>query len=318
MYWVYDISSLNFALFTLAAFVAFGVLGLLATRWYMGRRTRNVLQSNDIVGFYFGAIVGFYGITLGLISVGVWQTFSDADNKSTLEAAAIESLYRDVSSYPEPTRTAAATALKDYTKNVIEVAWPMQRLGQTPKGGSERMTELQKAMFPFEPQTQGQMAIHQEALRQYNRLSELRRLRDGVATHWVCHRRVSVSSLRPIQSDSCSARSGCPIAFPFLAPALRLLQLPQVLAQALGLRPRDRFLLLLPLFHVFAWTTNVLVPMCVGAVVVMAESIRPPKPWLKLMWKERITCFTAMPQIYAVLADQAKGFKKFVLRFVGQ
>ena len=86
-------------------------------------------------------------------------------------------------------------------------------------------------------------------------------------------------------------------------------------AQALEIKISDRFLILLPLFHVFAWTTNVLVPLCEGASMIMAESIRPPKPWLKLMMKERVTCFTAMPQIYAVLAEQAKGFKKWVLRW---
>ena len=182
MYWVYDISNLQFALFTLVAFVGFGTLGLLATRSYLGRRSTHVAETNDVVGFYFGAIVGFYGITLGLISVGVWQTFSDADNKSTLEAAAIESLYRDISAYPEPPRAAMQEKLKDYTRNVIDVAWPMQRKGQTPKGGTELMTALQKSMFPFEPQTQGQMAVHQEALRQFNRLSELRRLRVLSAT----------------------------------------------------------------------------------------------------------------------------------------
>ena len=182
MYWVYDISSLHFALLTVAVFVGFGAIGLLLTRWLMGRIRRHVIETNDVVGFYFGAIVGFYGITLGLISVGVWQTFSDADNKSTLEAAAIESLYRDISSYPEPPRSAMQTQLKDYVHNVIGVAWPMQRKGIMPKGGTELMTALQKSMFPFEPQTQGQMAIHQEALRQYNRLSELRRLRVLSAT----------------------------------------------------------------------------------------------------------------------------------------
>ena len=73
-------------------------------------------------------------------------------------------------------------ALENYTRNVINVAWPMQRQGQKPQGGSELMTILQKQMFPFEPQTQGQMAVHQEALRQFNRLSELRRLRVLSAT----------------------------------------------------------------------------------------------------------------------------------------
>jgi Protein of unknown function (DUF4239) len=182
MYWVYDISSLSFALMTVAAFVTFGVTGLLVTRWFLGRRSTHVLETNDIVSFYFSAIVGFYGITLGLISVGVWQTFSDADNKSTLEAAAIEALFRDITSYPEPPRSNMQLALENYTRNVINVAWPAQRKGLQPKGGSELMTILQKQMFPFEPQTQGQMALHQEALRQYNRLSELRRLRVLSAT----------------------------------------------------------------------------------------------------------------------------------------
>jgi hypothetical protein len=182
MYWVYDISNLNFALGVVGTFVAFGVIGLLITRWFIGRRDTDVSEENDVVSFYFSAIVGFYGITLGLISVGVWQTFSEADTKSTVEAAAVESLYRDVSSYPEPTKSAAQAALQKYVTNVIDVAWPMQRQGQIPKGGSEIMTELQKVIFPFEPGTPGQEAVHAEALRQYNRLSELRRLRVLSAT----------------------------------------------------------------------------------------------------------------------------------------
>jgi hypothetical protein len=192
MYWVYDISNFNFALFMLGSFVVFGVVGLLITQWILGRRKERISEENDIVSFYFSAVVAFYGITLGLISVGVWQTFSESDTKSTTEAAALESLYRDVSSYPEPTRSACRPLLIKYTENVINVAWPMQQLGQIPTGGSEIMTEIQMCIFPFEPQTQGQMAIHQEALGQYNRVSELRRLRvlsatSGLpaATWWV-------------------------------------------------------------------------------------------------------------------------------------
>ncbi len=49
--WVYDISSLSFALLTVAAFVTFGVTGLLATRWVPGRRSTQGLKTNDIAGF---------------------------------------------------------------------------------------------------------------------------------------------------------------------------------------------------------------------------------------------------------------------------
>ena len=183
MYWVYDISNLQFGLLTVAAFTLFGTLGLLAVRWIVGRSSRHVIADNDIVGFYFSAIVGFYGITLGLISVGVWQTFSDADNKSTLEAAAIESLFRDFSNYPEPPRAQLQAKLIDYTKNVIDSAWPQQRAGQTPKGGTERMNAVAENLYPFEPKTQSEIAIHREALHQFNELSVLRRLRVLSATN---------------------------------------------------------------------------------------------------------------------------------------
>ena len=182
MYWIYDISSLLLGLLTVTTFITYGVGGLLSMRWYSKMRGVEILETNEVVGFYFAAVVGFYGITLGLVSVGVWQTFSDADNKSTMEAAAVEALYRDVSSYPEPSRGLMRAKLAEYTTNVIKTAWPQQRRGVTPTGGTKIMSELQAVLFPFEPKTAGQAAIHQEALRQFNHLSELRRLRILAAT----------------------------------------------------------------------------------------------------------------------------------------
>lgn len=182
MYWVYDISNFEFGIIAVVTFVIFGVLGLILTRMLFGRSGRHVIAENDIVAAYFGAIVGFYGITLGLISVGVWQTFSDADNKSALEAASIESLFRDFTAYPQPPRSGLQARLIDYTENVVHVAWPMQRAGKTPKGGTEKMNAIQELLYPFEPQTQGQAALHREALSQFNILSERRRLRVLSAT----------------------------------------------------------------------------------------------------------------------------------------
>ncbi|MBI2118278.1 MAG: AMP-binding protein [Elusimicrobia bacterium] len=86
--------------------------------------------------------------------------------------------------------------------------------------------------------------------------------------------------------------------------------------QALGLTKKERFICLLPMFHVFAWTTNVLIPLYLGCPIVIVEAIRPPKPWLKLLAKEKITIFAAVPQIFALLAEQAKGIKKWILKYL--
>lgn len=86
--------------------------------------------------------------------------------------------------------------------------------------------------------------------------------------------------------------------------------------QALGLTEKERFICLLPMFHVFAWTTNVLIPLYLGCPIVIVEAIRPPKPWLKLIAKEKVTVFSAVPQIFALLAEQAKGLKKWILKYL--
>ncbi len=177
MYWVYDIPSLTFAALTASAFLLFGIMGLVLRRLLFGKRPYDS-ASNEVVGHYFSAIVGFYGITLGLISVGVWQTFTDADTKSTQEAAAIEALFRDFSGYPEPQKGQLQSALIDYTDHVIKEAWPAQKRGLPPTGkGTQAMSRIQDLLYPFDPQTQSQIALHREAVGQFNRLAEIRRLR---------------------------------------------------------------------------------------------------------------------------------------------
>ena len=86
-------------------------------------------------------------------------------------------------------------------------------------------------------------------------------------------------------------------------------------ASHMGLRRKDVMLCILPMFHAFAWTANVLVPMWGGVQVAVAPGVTPAKLWLKLMARHGVTIFTAIPQLYAVLAKEAVGVKRFVLRW---
>ncbi|MHB2026891.1 MAG: long-chain-fatty-acid--CoA ligase [Elusimicrobiota bacterium] len=86
-------------------------------------------------------------------------------------------------------------------------------------------------------------------------------------------------------------------------------------AERLQLRDSDSALCILPMFHTFAWTGNVLAPIVQGIKIVIAPNIVPAAAWLKLMARERVTLFSGVPQIYGVLAKQAKGFKKLVLKW---
>lgn len=176
-FWVYDLPEWQFCLLMILVFVGFAVGGQRLTRRWVLRLMGPAPGFNDVVSYYLGAFGVFFGITLGLISVGAWEDYSDVDSTAGQEAASLGALYRDVSSFPEPTRTQLRDIVRDDVRYIINDAWPLQRRGLVPTGGNARMTRLQEALARFEPQTMGQQVIHAEALRQFNHLLELSRKR---------------------------------------------------------------------------------------------------------------------------------------------
>ena len=85
---------------------------------------------------------------------------------------------------------------------------------------------------------------------------------------------------------------------------------------AIDLRESDRFLCLLPLFHSFSWTTCMLLPLYLGAQIVVIESLLPFDPVIKAVWKHKVTLFVAVPQIYSALAAKIRGAKALVVRLL--
>ncbi len=86
-------------------------------------------------------------------------------------------------------------------------------------------------------------------------------------------------------------------------------------AQIFKINDDDCFLCLLPMFHSFAWTTCVVIPLYLNLKVVIVANVMPAKPWLSAMGSENVTLILAVPQILAVLSKEAKGFKRLYLQF---
>ncbi|MBX7103782.1 MAG: DUF4239 domain-containing protein [Gemmataceae bacterium] len=176
-YWIYDLPTWQLVVLIASVFIAFSWTGTLFVRpfirIFVGRRP----EVNDAVGYLFGAHAAFYGILLGLLALAAYQNYTQADGIVALEAARLGALYRDVSSYPEPARGELQAHLREYTRFVIEEAWPQQQKGMVPKGGTQRMTRFQERLTQFEPVTKGQEILHAETFRQFNSMIEARRLR---------------------------------------------------------------------------------------------------------------------------------------------
>ncbi|MBC7450602.1 MAG: DUF4239 domain-containing protein [Cytophagales bacterium] len=175
-FWIYDIPLFYSFLLVVGSITLFSIGGIFITkpfiaRWWEGH------DNNDQIAFYLSAIGVFYGITLGLLAAGIWQNFEDADDKVTTEASSIASLYRNVSSLPDPKGAALKEKLATYTHYVIHGAWPLHQQGITVTDGTRLLNAFQNELYTFEPKTQREMALFQEAIHQYSKTIEYRRQR---------------------------------------------------------------------------------------------------------------------------------------------
>ena len=74
-------------------------------------------------------------------------------------------------------------------------------------------------------------------------------------------------------------------------------------SEAAGLRPKDNFLLVLPMFHSFTITVCILVPLYLGAKITIVESLKAFKEVIKEIIRKRPTIFVAIPAIYNILTQ---------------
>src|ERR1044072_127883 len=125
--WLYEVQPRMAALIMVIFIESLAMIGLVLARRFVLPRLHYHDGANDAVSGTVQAIGVFYGITVGLIAVGVWNTNSNASELVSREAAAIGFLYRDVSGYPSPVCDELRGKLRDYTVFVIDEAWPAQQ-----------------------------------------------------------------------------------------------------------------------------------------------------------------------------------------------
>ncbi|MBD3272373.1 MAG: long-chain-fatty-acid--CoA ligase [Elusimicrobia bacterium] len=72
--------------------------------------------------------------------------------------------------------------------------------------------------------------------------------------------------------------------------------------KATDVNQKDCFICLLPMFHSFAWTVCVLLPISLGAKIAVIESIQPFRNVMKAVFTCKVTVFVGIPKIFSALA----------------
>src|SRR6478736_3728440 len=142
-YWIYDLPlSLSFILIA-GFYTLYAIVGLWISRKTLHKKMVYSHDQNEQISFYMSAIGVFYGITLGLVAVGTWESFEQVQDRVTRECSTLAALYRDVSNFPEPKRTELQNHLIGYTRYTIDEAWPLQQQGIFPKKGINLLNDFQ-------------------------------------------------------------------------------------------------------------------------------------------------------------------------------
>lgn len=74
-------------------------------------------------------------------------------------------------------------------------------------------------------------------------------------------------------------------------------------AKVMKFSKHDAILCILPLFHSFASTVCMLLPLSKGAKIVVMRAVRPFKRVVRTIFKQRITVFVGIPSIYSILTQ---------------
>ncbi|CAH0221239.1 DUF4239 domain-containing protein [Microbacterium sp. Bi128] len=170
----------------LPLFIALVVGGSCAVLLVLRRWVRKVAPQGEewdrVLSYAVGAYGVFYGVTLALIAAAAYGNFTEIDDIVLDESSSLASLYRTAAILPEPQSTELQRQIIAYTRNVIDVDWPMQARWEIPLETDANVTAMQQAIVEVKPTTTAEALYVEQSLNQFQLLVENRRERIALTT----------------------------------------------------------------------------------------------------------------------------------------
>lgn len=189
--WIYGLPPWQLLLLFAGASIGACWILILFSRPLMLRWFRNNHEDrNSIIDILVAGTGLFYGLLLGLIAVGAYTNYTNADDAVTHEANSAGVLYRDVSNFPEPQRSVLRADISHYIDVVVNDEFPSAHLGKLLAAGTPVATKIQSEIASFAPTNFAGNALDNETFRQFanfidNRNQRLNQMSSGLpGTLW--------------------------------------------------------------------------------------------------------------------------------------
>ncbi|MCB5176364.1 bestrophin-like domain [Microvirga lenta] len=176
--WLHEMPTLLGAGLLCLIFVVPTLIGSVLLQPAVARLMSGEKDANTLVGLLLNAYTLFYGVLLALLSVSVFDNYGEAQQAIAREASSITTLYRNISSYPEPPRTILLDNLRRYVDEEIGPGWSHQRQDEAASQGMALVTQFGEQIMRFRPdRAMGEDMLHRETLHAFDQFVERRRAR---------------------------------------------------------------------------------------------------------------------------------------------
>ncbi|KUI39454.1 DUF4239 domain-containing protein [Mycobacterium sp. GA-2829] len=175
MLWLLQIPPIIVVPLWVAGVIALSIGGLFLFRKAVSH-TR--LENNNAVSgsvFQLGGVL--YAVLVGFVVVVVWEQFSEAEDASGLEAAAVADLLRDSEALPAESRSVIEASLVRYTRAVIDEEFPRMHRGEHVPEQSDELYDVWQTYLEVQPQTRNEIAFFDHAIGRLNDLGAARKMR---------------------------------------------------------------------------------------------------------------------------------------------
>ena len=123
---------------------------------------------NNVIEIMIAGTGLFYGLLVGLVAVGAYTNYTNADDAVTHEANAAGVLYRDVSNFPEPQRSELRADISNYIEIVVNKEFPSAHQGELLTTATPVATKIQNGVSSFAPTNFAGNALTIETYRQFS------------------------------------------------------------------------------------------------------------------------------------------------------
>jgi len=134
-------------------------------------------ETNEISGFYIGAIGTIYAVSLAFMLSGVWLEFEAARENTEREANCLVSFYRLARGLPTPAQNQLQELAQTYAKVMVDDEWQAMARREVSTRGVDITETMWQQIAQIEVQSSREQEILNHLITELTSMTEHRRIR---------------------------------------------------------------------------------------------------------------------------------------------